>query len=203
MSQSVLEIKNIEFSYGSWRSESFDLIISEGKHFILKGGSGSGKSSLLRAILGFAKFKDGEIFCFGKKINEDNIYEIRKQISWLPQNLDIMKAPVQDKSTLGFIKNILEISEAKFHQEKIEKYFLELNLKLDLLKSDFSSLSLGERQRVGLVVCALKEKKLWLLDEPTSSLDAKNTELVIKFIKKYISTALIISHSNLLGLENE
>jgi len=193
----VLEIKNVIIEFGDWICEEFNFTLNEGEFFILNKSSGSGKSSLLRAILGFIKNKEGEIICFGKKVNEENIYEIRKQISWLPQNLDVMKAPLHDKTTLGFINNILNISDVVLDIRKVKEYFFELGLNENLLNSEFLSLSLGERQRVGLSLCALREKALWLLDEPTSSLDDKNTELAIAFIKKYSPTSLIISHRDL------
>ncbi len=197
-----LEIKKIQFSFGNWVSQEFNIKMHHGDFHILKGSSGSGKSSLVRAILGLTKYQEGEIFCFGKKVNEENINEIRKNISWLPQNLEILKAPAEDSSSLGFIKNILEISNINFNLDKTEELLSELNLKKSLLKSDFSNLSLGERQRIGLVVCAIRNKKICLLDEPTSSLDVKNSEGVVKFIKEHLHTSLIISHSNLAELDN-
>lgn len=153
---------------------NFSFKVKEGENICISGESGKGKSSLLKLIQGYLIANKGEIFVFNKKIDPENIKYIRKNISWLPQNINL---PVD--CGLDLIK-LLGLDESQ--KKPIITLMKKLGLEKEIYLKDFSEISGGEKQRIILSICLNLNRKLLLLDEPTSSLDEK----AILFLKETI-----------------
>ncbi len=154
--------------------------IKEGQKVALSGASGAGKSTLLSALMGFVRFQEGEIFVNNKKLNSNNIREIRKTMSWLPQQVDVKFETIKE---LFFSIFELKINRPKKPQkEEIEKIFDAFNLDINLLDKRIDEVSGGQKQRIVLSSICLLEKPILFLDEPTSALDDKSTKDVIDFL---------------------
>lgn len=162
--------------------DSFSLEIIKGEKVVLKGDSGTGKTTLLNIIMGFLIPNSGEIKVSDMKLNRSNIRAIRKLISWLPQDLSVIGR--------GNTKDIILFPFERFEENKknapkdslIEKYFEELHLDKSILQSDYQDISGGEKQRVGIIICKLLKSPIMLLDEPTSALDRTSRKNVSEFI---------------------
>ncbi len=162
--------------------KDFNLGISSGEKLAFKACSGSGKTTLLNLIMGFTRLDGGQIYIKGEIPTSKNIYRLRANISWLPQNVDTIG---RDESVYKVIQRPFRYSANKDKLPswlEIEEIAYKLNLDSALLNNPFRNLSGGEKQRVGLMICSLLDAPVILLDEPTSALDKTSTEKAIDLI---------------------
>lgn len=177
----MLTFDQVSFSYGEEQVLSHcSFEVAEGSHLVLKGASGSGKSTVLKLILGFIRPQKGEIRYRGNKLNIGLNKKLRTRTAWLPPEVELGEGTVQEviRFPFGFDANASAVPD----DEQILNLFDRLNLERDLFVKPFRDLSTGQRQRVGLILCVLLDKPLILLDEPTSALDAESTERVVDLL---------------------
>lgn len=176
--------------------EDFNLNVLDGEKILLSAPSGKGKTTLFNILLGFQR-SDGEIFIDNLKLNKKNISKIRNKISYVSQDIDF-----QDKIVEELIKEVANYSanKNKFEFEEIKKYLEEFEI-LDSLNKKVSELSGGERQRLGFIICMGLNRKIWLLDEVTASLDSKMKKKIVEFVLNSKSTVLVISHDDIWDLK--
>lgn len=177
----LLTFDDVGFSYGKEQVLSHcSFEVQKGSHLVLKGASGSGKSTILKLILGFFHPQEGEIRYRGDRLTVNLSKELRRQTAWLSADVELGEGTVQEVIRFPFEFNI-NASDVPA-DEQILGFFDRLNLERDLYVKPFRDLSTGQRQRVGLVLCVLLDKPLFLLDEPTSALDAESKERVIDLL---------------------
>ena len=160
-----------------------------GTHTIVKGESGSGKSTILQLILGFLKPQAGQI-----KVNNNSLSarEIRKQTGWLPQDLNLGTGSV--KEVMDQLFQFQVNSSGKPTKKHKLEILQQLGLDPTLMDKQFRDLSTGQRQRVGLAICHLLNKPLLLLDEPTSSLDRISKQKAASLLLNQNRTVISTSH---------
>lgn len=185
MSADYIRFKNVRFSYDEKSPPILDdcsFTVKQGQRVVLKGQSGTGKTTIFRLLLGFKQPEAGKIFYKGDLLDNETIREIRKQTAWLPQDLNLGSDTV--RSLVDFPFQFEENSSHKPDSDKIIEVFSVLGLSDSLLDKNFADLSTGQRQRVGIAICYLLDKPLILLDEPTSALDLKSQERVANLLMK-------------------
>lgn len=165
--------------------ENFSFEIEKNKKYIIFGKSGSGKSSLIKSILGLISY-DGMI-----KINEEDINLFSKKsiydnISYISDENKILYANIYDNIALF----------SKYDKPKIDKILKILNLdNIDKDKIlDELNISTGEKQRINLARFLYNPKKVLILDEALANIDASNRNSVIDYINKEKLTLLYITH---------
>lgn len=189
----LLQGKNIHFSYGNEIIfDDFSFFLNKGEKLVLKGESGSGKSTLFRLILGFENPENGKFFYRDSELNSENIQAFRKKTGWLPQDLNIGEGTVKEVVQYPF--QFKSSSKNKPGDDYVINLLNDLGLGAEILEKTFSDLSTGQRQRIGVVICALMDKELLLLDEPTSALDRKSKEKLADFLLTNNRTILSTSH---------
>lgn len=177
----LLTFDDVGFSYGKEQVLSHcSFEVPEGSHLVLKGASGSGKSTILKLILGFIRPQKGEIRYRGERLDTGLSKELRRRTAWLPADVELGEGTVQEviRFPFGFDTN----TSGSPTDEQVLILFDRLGLDRDLYIKPFRDLSTGQRQRVGLILCVLLDKPLLLLDEPTSALDAGSKERVIDLL---------------------
>ena len=173
----VLRITGVSKKFGDtvlFRNAGFEIKRND-RAFIL-GRNGTGKTTLLRMILGEVEDFEGEIFI---GTNVDIGYYAQGQEN-LPMNDTIIEAVYKntDETQLGKIRNILALF--LFTDDEVEK--------------KVSSLSGGEKARVALAILMLSGCNLLLLDEPTNHLDMATREILENALLRYDGTILAVSH---------
>lgn len=167
----------------------FDLEIRPGQTVVLTGASGSGKSSLLHALLGLAPVTEGRILVDGRPLSEPDA--LAGSVAWASQ------APVILPGTLG--DNIAVADRAACRRRLMAAAAAAgLSGNLDrLLDERGGGLSGGEIRRLGLARALLKAAPLLLLDEPTADLDRDSERALIDVIRRAAAgrTTLIATHS--------
>lgn len=188
----LFDLSGISFSYEKERIfDGLTISIKKGEKIAIKGESGSGKTTLFRLLLGFEAPEHGTISYNGSGYNEDVIHSVRREVAWLPQDLNLGSGKTSE--LMNFIFDFQANIRQRPERSTILDTLRDLGLEADILESTFSDLSTGQRQRVGLACCLLLDRKVVLLDEPTSALDLgskrKMADLVLNNNRTVISTS--------------
>lgn len=176
------------------------LDIDEGKITTVIGKSGTGKSVLLKNIIGILKPDSGEIFYRDSKINDmkpQELLEFRKKIGYLFQNAALFDFMTVKENIVFPLVEQLGMSLGKKLDDRVAK-LLDL-VELPGIENKFpSELSGGMRKRVGLARAIAVEPEIVLFDEPTTGLDpilAQSIDsLIIKVNRELNMTCIVISH---------
>ncbi|MFH2091395.1 MAG: ATP-binding cassette domain-containing protein [Pseudomonadota bacterium] len=157
---------------------------------ILSGKSGLGKTTLLKLVLGFESADSGRVLVNKNPVDPIHIKQIRNQIFYLSQDIDLKKGRLSD-----FLDEIFLVCTGKaFNPFQMVEWLSFFELDKNLLGQDSTDLSGGERQRMGLVIGFMLDRPIWLLDEPTSALDQKMKEKTARKILGLEKTMVIVSH---------
>jgi len=187
-------IENISKSFNSVNIISnLSLEIPAGSKVAVTGKSGAGKSTFLNMLMGFILPDNGNITLLGMDVTEKNINEIRENLSWVPQELNIDVRYVRELLLLPFGYN----KNKKYNPSKkaITNALDMFGLKEDILGKDVSDISGGEKQRIFLTSSYLLKRKICFLDEPTSGLDSDSKREVINyFLHECASTVVAVTH---------
>lgn len=197
-----ISIKDLRFKYDRNQKNIIDnmsIDIEQGSITVLLGLNGCGKTTLIKLLAGLLETKDGFIKYDGKKINEISIKERSKIFSYVPQqSISVEDCIIRDYLTYGFV-NSLKFYQFPNHKqlEKVDEISKELGIE-NLLDKRLGKISGGERQIITIASCILQDTPVILLDEPTSSLDLKNQNIVLSLLKKIAKkdkTIILSSHN--------
>ncbi|MFA5246126.1 MAG: ATP-binding cassette domain-containing protein [Pedobacter sp.] len=197
----VLIINNLSKSFGDRDILiDFDLELVRGENVVVLGKSGSGKSVLIRCIIGLLKPEKGSIRVFGRNVPELNhreLDQIRAKVGFLFQGNALYDSmTVRENLEFPLRRHWLEISQKKVNK-MVEDALEDVGLKdtIDMMPIELSG---GMRKRVALARTLILKPEIILYDEPTTGLDTITSkeiiELMIGIQKKYNTTSLIISH---------
>lgn len=196
----MIEIIDLHKSFGNHHVlKGVNLKIEKGESMVVIGGSGSGKSVLLKHIIGILKPDKGNILIDGidiTKLNERELYEIRKKFGMLFQ-----MAALFDSLTVWENVGFALTRQKKMKDEEVKKIASE-KLRLvglvnveDLMPSELSG---GMKKRVGLARAIAHEPEILLYDEPTTGLDPimadAINDLIIEMKNKLSVTSVAITH---------
>jgi putative ABC transport system ATP-binding protein len=170
-----------------------NLTVNKDEKILITGVSGSGKTTLFKILLGFEEPDRGDVTFNGLSLNAQNISKIRKDIFYLSQDIDLRNDKVSQILNETFEFNM----NKPIDPDQLDRIFKLLVLTKEILDQNITDLSGGERQRVGLALCFLLDRPVWLLDEPTSALDNKTRKKIADFILSQNKTILIISHDGI------
>ena len=186
----LIQVKDLCFSYSGEKEtlKHININVEKGSFTCIVGENGSGKSSLLKCILGLNKGYTGEI------IKEEHI-------GYLPQKTEIQTnfpASIEEVVLSGTISNNPRSIFYKKEDKERAKHTMEKLGIYDIRKKCFADLSGGQQQRVLIARSLCATKNLIILDEPTNGLDpsiAKQIyELLDKLKKEEDITILMVSH---------
>lgn len=190
-----LTCDNVTFSYENQIVVSnLSFTVNEGDYLCIIGENGTGKSTLMKGMLGLKKPSAGKI-ALGEGIRLN-------QIGYVPQQTPAQKdfpASVWEVVLSGCLSSRGILPGFGLKEKQTAKEKLELLGILDLKDKSFRELSGGQRQRVLLARALCAAQKLILLDEPTTGLDPVATEefyhLLLTLNKKYQITVIMVSHA--------
>lgn len=193
MQDEVIRYENAGIHFGSKKVLSnFSLCIPKGKKILMKGKSGTGKSTLLKIILGFGKLSEGSVYYMGRPLSPQVAWQVRKDVAYVSQDMDLGEGPVRD--LLDEVRSYHSNRE-RVNPEKLHILMRELELEKDMLDKNFENLSGGEKQRIGILISLLLEREIFLLDEATSALDSELKKRVVDYFLKHKDwTLFVVSH---------
>ena len=198
MTEGRIELRNVSFSYGSQPVlQDIDLTLEPHSLIAIVGGSGSGKSSLLRLIVRLYDPSRGSVLIDDQAIDEVTLKSLRSQMSVVPQSPILFSGTVYENICLArpdaSLQEIETVSRLSSAQEFIER--LEDGLDT-YLGPGGTSLSGGEAQRITIARALLNRPKILLMDEPTSALDADSESILLQSLLelKKEMTIVVASH---------
>ena len=160
----MIKIENLSQPYGL---KGIQCTISTGKLVGIMGANGAGKSTLLKTIAGILPIKSGEIWFDNLKLSTMTAEQKSQQLAYLAQNTEIhWDLSVYDVIALGLPNPLNRAKE----QEKVRSISETFSIS-HLLEKSFRQLSGGEKARVQLARCCIKNAPLLLADEPIAALD--------------------------------
>ena len=195
----MIEIKNIHLQiHDKVLLKNEQLNINEGYIYVISGKSGCGKTTLLYVISLLSNYSNTIYHWDDQRIDnlsDEKIAMIRKnQIGYILQDLELIS---ENLTLRDNIKCMFALINKKDDWAKVDEYMHKMNLD-GLLDQKIDELSRGQRQRFALVLALIKDAKLIILDEPTSSLDKDNTIKLMVYLqiiaKKYHKMIVIASH---------
>jgi len=193
LNNELIKYENIGISFGNKKILSgFNLSVKEKQKILLRGKSGTGKTTLLKLLLGFTKPVDGTLYFRSQVIDSRTCWGTRKEIAYVAQDTDLGE---------GKVKNLLDeifsyrANKEKLDPAKLRTFMKELELQDGILETNFQELSGGEKQRIGILIALLLNRGIYLLDEITSALDVKLKKKVADyFLAREDWTLLVVSH---------
>jgi peptide/nickel transport system ATP-binding protein len=174
--------------------------LKPGKTLALIGESGSGKTTIARAIVGLHPLEQGNIFYENKAVDQMNMEELRK---FRQETQLIMQNPYTSMNPRMLVADIIaegvHCKKDNLQQSDIEALLALVGLPLDYQCRYPHALSGGERQRVCIARALAMKPKILICDEPTSALDvsiqAQIIELLTSLQKQYKIAMLLITHN--------
>ena len=193
----MIELRNINKGFDDRIVlENLNYNFYEGNSYALIGASGAGKTTLLNIIGKLEEADSGDIIV--NDINLNNIKEkdyFKNYLSYLFQNFGLIEdKSIQENLMLAFVgEKIGKLEKQQKMNEALKRVHLDVKLNRKIY-----TLSGGEAQRVALAKTILKDSPIILADEPTASVDQKNSEEIIELIlslKKENKIIIIATHS--------
>lgn len=192
----MINVKNLKKKFGELVVlQDVDVTFETGKTTVIVGSSGSGKSTLLRCINRLVTPTEGTVQYNGVEITDENINEIRPQMSMVFQSFNLF-------SNMTVLENV-EYAQIKLGiRDKVEAKKKSIELLQTVGLSDKHGaypvqLSGGQKQRVAIARALAIDPKVLLFDEPTSALDPEMVNEVLDVIKKLSDsgyTSIIVTH---------
>ena len=193
-----IDINNLSFRYSSdapFVLKNISLSIKHGQKIAIVGGTGSGKSTLSKLMLGLYRPTEGEILYNNIDLQNTNYQEIRNQIGIVLQETLLFSGSIRKNITFGnSIASFDHIIEAS-RKSEIHEEIMNMPMGYETMISEGNAgLSGGQNQRIALARAILGKPSVLILDEATSHLDVVTESRVDKNLSEMFCTRIIIAH---------
>jgi phospholipid/cholesterol/gamma-HCH transport system ATP-binding protein len=197
----VIEMQHLKKSFGNNQVlRDINLTINKGENLAILGQSGTGKSVLIKCIVGLIDIDDGKLLIFGQDISEQKdktLVEIRKKIGFLFQSGALYDSMTVRENLEFPLRNKLNSLSKEEIDSLIKESLHDVGLDQAIDKTP-SELSGGMRKRLGLARTLILKPEIMLYDEPTTGLDPITSKeisnLILEVQRKYHTTSIIITH---------
>ena len=195
-----IELRDVHFHYDDGTSvlKGVSLVAEPGQMIALVGLTGAGKTSLVSLIPRFYEAVSGEVLVDGRHVRDYELRSLRSRIGIVLQDPLLFSGTIADNIRYGRLEateaEVIEAARAAyaddFIREKPEGYQTRLG------SDDGIQLSGGERQRISIARAFLKKAPILILDEPTSSLDARAESSIFTSLRELMAdcTTIVIAH---------
>jgi ATP-binding cassette subfamily B protein len=198
--QGDIEFRNVSFTYEDTEItalKGISFTVKKGETLAILGKTGSGKSSILSLITRMYDIKDGTITIDGKKIDEMNLYDLRKSIGIVPQDAFLFSDTI--KNNIKFGKENATDEEVIDAAKKAVVHNNIIHFKKQyetILGERGITLSGGQKQRVSIARAIIKKPEIVLFDDCLSAVDTKTEEQILNNLLEITKdkTTIIVSH---------
>lgn len=203
----TIEFRNVKFKYPNtdkYILNGFSYKFERGVSYALIGINGAGKTTLMKLLIGLYDEYSGEILLNGKNIKEYNVESYKKLFSVVFQDFAKYSLSIEENIVIGDWKNKKNVTESDIekiaHTVGLDKYLEQdkdgLKTKLGKIYENGLDISGGQWQRIALARALFRDGQLYILDEPTSSLDPISESNLYKEFKNLSvgKTMILVSH---------
>jgi NHLM bacteriocin system ABC transporter ATP-binding protein len=192
-----IQLKDVSFNYfkeGENTLEKINLYAKPGQMIALAGPTGSGKSTIIRLLLGFEQPASGHIEYDQHELAVLNIRVLRAQISVILQNSSLLPGTIFDNIRGNKLISLEEAWEAA-EQAGLTDTIKAMPMKMQtLVAENAKTFSTGQRQRLLIARALARKPKVLILDEATSALDNPTQHLIMQELAKLNMTRILIAH---------
>jgi phospholipid/cholesterol/gamma-HCH transport system ATP-binding protein len=197
----VVEMEHLKKSYGNNHVlRDINLVIHKGENLVVLGKSGTGKSVLIKCIVGLVDIDEGTLSILGQNTSElkdQELIELRKKIGFLFQSSALYDSmTVRENLEFPLRRQLRSLSKEKVNSlvgEALNN--VGLSKAIDMMPSELSG---GMRKRLGLARTLILKPEIMLYDEPTTGLDPVTSKeishLILEVQKIYNTSSIIITH---------
>lgn len=196
-----IEFDNVSFSYPTRKEaeilRGLNFSVRPGEKVALVGHSGAGKSTIINLLMRFYNVTSGSIRVDDRRIEEINLVAYRENIGIVPQEIILFGGTIEENIAYGKPGASQEEVRAAAQKANALEFIESFPEKFQTLVGERGiKLSGGQRQRIAIARAILKDPAILVLDEATSSLDAKSELLVQEALEKLMQnrTTVIIAH---------
>ena len=199
--EKVIEIEALNKAFGSYQVlEGANLNLYKGENLVVLGKSGTGKSVLIKIIVGLLRPDSGLVNVLGHKVDEisyQELLDLRLRIGFSFQNSALYDSmTVRDNLEFPLVRNRKDLSKSEVNA-LIEEMLDAVGLAQTINQMP-SELSGGQRKRIGIARTLILKPEIMLYDEPTAGLDPITSKEINKLIndvqERYHTSAIIITH---------
>ena len=197
----ALEFRGLHFAYPTRPDvpvlRGLNLVVQEGQQCALVGASGAGKSTVVQLLYRFHDPQQGQLLIRGRDAREWPLQDLRGRMAWVPQDVALFGRSILDNIRYGRPEasddEVRRSAEDANAWEFIERFPEGWNTQVGERGVQLSG---GQRQRIAIARAMLRDPKLLVLDEATSSLDPESEGLVQGALEKLMQgrTSLVIAH---------
>lgn len=195
-----INVQDLSFKYTKdqelvLKDVSFD--INKGEKVALMGLSGSGKSTILKILLGFLDLNNADIKIDDLKLSKNNIKGCQSKLSYIPQSGGLYPH-MKNRDNILLPAKVKKILDQKV-EDRLKEYAKLCNVTEDVLNKFPKDVSGGQRQRIALLRSLVNSKDYLFLDEPFSALDSITKQTILNEFKTIFQnekkTILLVTHS--------
>ncbi|MFC3560315.1 ABC transporter ATP-binding protein [Pedobacter jamesrossensis] len=200
-SEKVIEIKGLNKAFGAYQVlENASLDLYKGENLVVLGKSGTGKSVLIKIIVGLLSPDSGSVIALGQKIDEisyPELLKLRLRIGFSFQNSALYDSmTVRENLEFPLVRN--ERNKSKTEVNALVEEMLDAVGLSQTINQMPSELSGGQRKRIGIARTLILKPEIMLYDEPTAGLDPITSKEINKLIndvqERYHTSAIVITH---------
>ncbi len=197
----IISIRDVYKSFGDLHVlNGVDLDVFKGENVVVLGRSGTGKSVLIKIIVGLLLQDKGTVNVLGQEVSElqgKTLNELRRKIGFSFQNSALYDSmTVRENLEFPLVRNVANLSKAEV-KDQVESVLESVGLSQTINQVP-SQLSGGQRKRIGIARTLILQPEIMLYDEPTAGLDPitciEINELINEVKEKYHTSAIIITH---------
>ena len=196
--EDMINFKSVVFSYDEEKKilDEINFSIPARKVAALVGQSGSGKSTIIKLLMGFYPHGAGVIAVNGEPIGNYTLEQLRNLTAYVPQDAYLFQGTIEDNIKMGSDASRKQIISAA-KAANAHDFIMELPKGYDTPAGERGArLSGGQRQRIAIARAVLKNAPILLLDEATSALDSESEQLVQNALNELMKnrTVIVIAH---------
>ena len=194
-----ITFKNVDFRYGTRQLvlQDLNLEVAPGEKIALVGESGSGKTSLVKLLLNFYPWENGEISVGDYSIKDFNVETLREKIAYISQDVFLFSGTIYENLILGMDYPDMEEVIRVASMTRAHDFISQMPLRYEtLLEENGANLSGGQKQRLAITRALLKKPDILIMDEATSNLDSITEKAISSMIDEqtFGITTFIIAH---------
>jgi phospholipid/cholesterol/gamma-HCH transport system ATP-binding protein len=198
----MIELRNVSKRFGDLVVlDGVNFTVGDGETVALLGPSGTGKSVLLKHIIGLIKPDRGQVIVDGlevPRLRREQLRQLRYKIGYVFQNGALFDSDnVFENVRLG-ISDTAKYDDEEYARKAVARCIELVNLPADVMEKYPAELSGGMRKRVGIARAIVGEPKYLLYDEPTSGLDPVNSDIIDGLVKRLDEelgvTSVMVTH---------